>query len=173
MAEERVFIALGSNLGDRRGHLEFALAELQESVGVEVVAVSRLYETAPVGPPPQGPYLNAAVEVRSALEPAVLLERQLEIEARAGRVRGPERNAARPLDLDLLLFGERVVETRELVIPHPRLHERGFVLEPLRDLAAEWLHPTEGLAIGQLADRVAGLSAAGAVRPCGVLSMPG
>jgi len=148
------YIALGSNLGRRRAHLVAALAALRESPGVEVVAFSPLFETAPVGPPLQGPYLNAAARLETSLDAGTLLARLHEIEASRGRVRGPERNSARSLDLDLLLFGGLKQDEPGLTIPHPRLHERAFVLEPLRRIAADVVHPVLGETIEALAARV-------------------
>ena len=152
--EEQVYVAMGSNLGDRDAHLAAGLAALRGTEGIEVVAVSPLYETDPVGPPPQGPYLNGAIQLSTRLDPAALLDRLLEIEAAEGRTRGVDRNAARTLDLDLLLYGDRKLAGRDLEIPHPRLAERPFVLEPLCDLAAEFIHPILGETIEALARRV-------------------
>lgn len=146
------YIALGSNLGDRRAHLTGALAALVALPGGEVVAVSPLFETAPVGPPPQGAYLNAAARLETRLDPQELLGRLHEIERAAGRVRG-ERDAARTLDLDLLLFGDRKLDVPGLCVPHPRMHQRSFVLEPLRRIAAGVVHPVLGEAIETLARR--------------------
>lgn len=133
-ATERVFIGLGSNLGDRAAHIEAALAELDALAGVRVVARSRLHETEPVGGPPGQPkYLNAAAELRTDLTPQGLLGRMLEIERAHGRVRdvpaGP-----RTLDLDLLLFGFRSIRTPGLSVPHPRMWQRAFVLAPLSEI---------------------------------------
>ncbi|MFP8878880.1 MAG: 2-amino-4-hydroxy-6-hydroxymethyldihydropteridine diphosphokinase [Myxococcota bacterium] len=153
-AQEKVYVALGSNLGDREAHLAAALDGLRDSVGIDLIRVSPVFETDPVGPPPQGPYLNAVAQVRSRLAPRELLERLLEIEALQGRTRGHHRDGARTLDLDLLLFGDRVIDEQGLEIPHPRLHTRPFVLEPLRSLAAETVHPVLGETIEALAARV-------------------
>jgi 2-amino-4-hydroxy-6-hydroxymethyldihydropteridine diphosphokinase len=153
-AEHDAWIALGSNLGDRQAHLAAAIRALGESDGVRVVAVSAVYETDPVGPGPQGPYLNAALQLRTTLAPRALLDRLLAIEAEAGRVRSDVRDTARTLDLDLLLYGERQISEPGLEVPHPRLHERPFVLEPLRELAAEVIHPLLGESIAALARRV-------------------
>jgi 2-amino-4-hydroxy-6-hydroxymethyldihydropteridine diphosphokinase len=152
--EQDAWISLGSNLGDREAHLAAAIQALRDSVGVRVVAVSAVYETDPVGPGPQGPYLNAAAQLRTSLPPRALLDRLLAIEEREGRERGAVRNAARTLDLDLLLYADRQISEPGLEVPHPRMHERPFVLEPLRDLAAEVMHPGQGETIDDLARRV-------------------
>ena len=148
-------MALGSNLGEREGLLAFAVASLRESAGIRVLALSPIYETEPVGGPPQGAYLNAVVALRTTLDPRALLERLLAIEALAGRERGATRDAPRRLDLDLLLYGSRVIDEPGLVVPHPRLHERAFALVPLRDLAPDLVHPVLGETIGHLAGGVA------------------
>ena len=129
----------------------FSNPPCSSGVIIRVTAVSAFYETEPVGGPPQGPYLNGAAELVTSLAPRVLLERLLEIEAAAGRRRGAPRNAARPLDLDLLFFGEQKIDEPGLRVPHPRLHERAFVLEPLCEIAARLVHPVFGETIEQLA----------------------
>jgi 2-amino-4-hydroxy-6-hydroxymethyldihydropteridine diphosphokinase len=148
------YVALGSNLGDRSAHLVAAVAALGASAGVEVVAVSSSVETDPVGPPPQGRYLNAAACLRTDLAPRDLLERLHAIERSRGRTRGPVRNTARTLDLDLLLYGDRRIDEPGLTVPHPRLHERSFVLGPLSEIAAEIVHPILNETIAALARRV-------------------
>ena len=158
-------MALGSNLGDRSAHLEAALSALQASAAIEVVAVSPVYETDPVGPPPQGPYLNAVARVRTMLGPRALLAALLDIEAREGRVRGPERDAARTLDLDLLLYGDRVVSESGLEVPHPRLQSRPFVLEPLCDLSPTLVHPVLRESVATLTRRVRDPDAVRRVEP--------
>lgn len=124
-------IGLGSNLGDRRHHLRAAVAGLAR-LG-RVAAVSSLYETAPVGPVPQGPFLNAVVVLDTALEPPALLAGLLDLEQAAHRER-LERWGPRTLDLDLLLYGDRVVALPGLSVPHPHLTERRFALEPLLEV---------------------------------------
>jgi 2-amino-4-hydroxy-6-hydroxymethyldihydropteridine diphosphokinase len=152
--EEQVYVALGSNLGDRDRQLAAALSALSATDGIEVVGVSPVYETDPVGPPPQGPYLNAAVHLRTALSPGALLKRLLEIEAAQGRSRGSTRDAPRTLDLDLLFYGDRTQKDSELELPHPRLADRPFVLEPLSDLAPDFVHPVLRISVAELARRV-------------------
>lgn len=146
------FIALGSNLGDRGGHLRRARAALAQTPGVSLAAASRVYETEPVGPPGQGPYLNAVLALETGLSPQALLARLLAIEIAQGRRRSQEveRWSARTLDLDLLLYGDLCLAEEGLEIPHPRLHERAFVLEPLCELAADRLHPRLGAPLERL-----------------------
>jgi 2-amino-4-hydroxy-6-hydroxymethyldihydropteridine diphosphokinase len=127
------FVGIGSNLGDREAHLSRALELLSAEDDIEVSGVSRIRETEPVGPVEQGPFLNGAVRVETELPPRELLGRLLDIEQRLGRVRR-ERFGPRTIDLDLLLYGEDVVDEPGLTVPHPRLHERRFALEPLVDL---------------------------------------
>lgn len=130
----RAFLGLGSNLGDRLGHLERAVALLAERG--DVVAVSSVYETEPVGGPEQGPFLNVVVELSTADTPRQLLERCRRLEEDAARVR-TVRFGPRTLDADVLLVGEERVEEADLEVPHPRMVERRFVLAPLRELAPE------------------------------------
>jgi 2-amino-4-hydroxy-6-hydroxymethyldihydropteridine diphosphokinase len=138
------YIALGSNLGDRRDYLDRALQALQERAGIEVTQVSSYYETAPVGGPEgQGPYLNAAAELETDLEPRELLAVLLDVERELGRVRD-QRFGPRTIDLDLLLYGDRVLREDGLTVPHPRLHERRFVLAPLAEIAPDLVHPNLG-----------------------------
>jgi 2-amino-4-hydroxy-6-hydroxymethyldihydropteridine diphosphokinase len=149
----RAYVALGANLGDRAAALACAVEALRATSGVRVVNVSRSWETAPLGPP-QPAYLNAAAALDTELSALALLARLHEIERAAGRARGAERNLPRTLDLDLLLFGGLVIEAPELVVPHPRMHERAFVLEPLAEIAAQEVHPVLGESIAALAARV-------------------
>jgi len=144
----RAAIGLGSNLGRPRSHLARALARFAGMRGVRVVAVSPLYVTAPVGGPPQPDYLNCVAIVDTSLAPRALLARLHAIERRAGRRRdaAAPRNAARTLDLDLLIYAGRRAQHRELVLPHPRMHERAFVLRPLADVAPAATIPGRGLA---------------------------
>jgi len=146
-----VFVALGSNLQDRLGFLAQGLRELSRLADTTVLAISSVYETEPVGgPSPQAFYLNAVAQMRTNLEPLELLQGMQAIEHMAGRVRTSVRGAARTLDLDLLLYGEECLETPELIVPHPRMHERAFVLEPLAELAPVLVHPRLGVSVAHL-----------------------
>jgi len=160
-----VYLGLGSNLGDREAQLDAALGALARC-GFEPLAVSSLWETEPVGGPPQGPYLNRVAGGATALSPRALLEACLEVEHAAGRERR-ERWAARTLDLDLLLFGERVIDEPGLAVPHPRMHERRFVLEPLAEVAPEARHPVLGLTARELLERCPDTSAVARLAPRG------
>jgi 2-amino-4-hydroxy-6-hydroxymethyldihydropteridine diphosphokinase len=127
------FVGIGSNLGDREANLRAAIEHLAAEEGIEVVAFSEIRETEPVGPVEQGPFLNGAIELRTSLEPRDLLQRLLSVENLLGRVRH-ERWGPRTIDLDLLLYGDDLIDEPGLTVPHPRLHERRFALEPLADL---------------------------------------
>ena len=136
----RAYVALGSNLGDRAGYLQGAVDALARARGVRVVAVSRVYETVPVGGPAQDAYLNAVVALDTEREPYALLALAHELERAAQRVRG-ERWGPRTLDVDILLYDDISLDDAELTLPHPRMWERGFVLAPLRDVAADLVEP--------------------------------
>jgi 2-amino-4-hydroxy-6-hydroxymethyldihydropteridine diphosphokinase len=132
----RAYLALGSNLGDRAGNLQTAIDALTAVPKVAVVAASNVYETDPVGGPDQGSFLNAVVAVDTELTPRELLAVAHRLEHDAGRVR-VERWGPRTLDVDVLLVGDAVVSEPDLVVPHPRMWERGFVLAPLHDVAPD------------------------------------
>jgi len=150
----RAFIAFGSNLGDRHGHFLAARARLCMAAGIDCIAFSSLYESEPCGGPGgQGNYLNAVVEIATGLSPLVLLQLLQTIEKEQGRVRG-ERWAERTLDLDLLLYGDVVLESATLTLPHPRLHERAFVLLPCAEIAPALLHPLYGQTMQQLTEAI-------------------
>ena len=150
----RAHLALGSNLGDRLGYLQGAVTALAASPEVVIVRTSRVYETAPVGGPAQGPYLNAVIAVDTTIDAADLLAVAQRLEAEAGRVRG-ERWGPRPLDVDVLLVGDERVDSVGLTLPHPRMWERGFVLAPLADVAPELVTtPDDGWPGVELTDLV-------------------
>ena len=132
------YLALGSNLGDRLAHLQGAVDQLARAV--RVVAISRVYETDPVGGPVQDDYLNAVVAVETDLDPWALLALAQACEAAAHRVR-EERWGPRTLDVDVLLYDDVTLDDPDLTIPHPRMWEREFVLAPLRDVAPELAGP--------------------------------
>jgi 2-amino-4-hydroxy-6-hydroxymethyldihydropteridine diphosphokinase len=148
----RAFVAVGSNLGDREATIRAALDQLGSTPGVEVRRVSTLLENPAVGGPPDAPaFLNGAAELSTTLGAHALLKRLLEIERSLGRERR-ERWAPRPIDLDLLLYGDRVLSSDDLVVPHPLMHERRFVLQPLAEIAPDVVHPTLQMSIHGLLD---------------------
>lgn len=139
---ERVYVALGSNLGDRAAHLAFARTRLAALPESRLVAVSRVEETAPLGPVPQGPYLNQMALLETALDPHALLRCLLDVETAAGRTRGAGlRWGPRTLDLDIVLFGDRELHDAELIVPHPGLPQRDFWQRELAELDAPGLVP--------------------------------
>jgi 2-amino-4-hydroxy-6-hydroxymethyldihydropteridine diphosphokinase len=142
MGTERVFVGIGANLGDAAATVRWALQALGSVPQTRLAAASSLYRSAPVQA--SGPeFINAVAELASALSPLELLRELQALERTRGRER-PYRNAPRTLDLDLLLFGSRVLDTPELTLPHPRLHERAFVLLPLLEIDPALAHPLLG-----------------------------
>lgn len=156
--ESTAFLAIGSNLGDRAAMLNRAIDSLRTIHGVTVVRVSTIIETEPVGLQGQGKFLNAAIMLRTTLGAVALLEVCLGIERAHGRVRTEqERWGPRVLDLDLLLFGELIINhigPPRVVLPHPRMLERLFVLQPLAEIAPHVLHPMTGLTIQSHLERL-------------------
>ena len=134
------FLGLGANLGERRLSLEKALRELHRPPELEVVRHSAFYETAPVGVVDQPDFLNAVAQIRTTLAPLELLARILQLEQHLGRVR-TRRWGPRVLDIDVLLYGVQVLDLPGLAVPHPRMAERAFVLQPLAEIAPGWRFP--------------------------------
>ena len=149
----RAYVGLGANLGDREAMLRSSIEQLAAEPGIDVVAVSAFRDTDPVGITDQPRFLNAAAAVETDLAARELLDRLLGIERRLGRTREGPRFGPRTIDLDLLLYGGEQIDEPGLEVPHPRLHERLFALEPLADLDPELIVPGRGA----LADIVAGL----------------
>ena len=145
-------IGLGSNLGESLRILQVAWAQLREHPAIQPVALSSPYRSEPVGMDSTRWFINAAALVRTTLTPPVLLEVLQSIEARFGRVRPVQGSGYldRTLDLDLLLYDDFVSYSDGLVVPHPRLHQRLFVLEPLAEIAGDWIHPVRGQRVGDL-----------------------
>lgn len=144
----RAYLSLGSNLGDRRAHVEEALRRLQNS---EVILrrISAAYETEPQDLPDQPWFLNLVAEIETSLEPLALLVHLRSVEASLGRERRVPKGP-RTIDIDILLYGDLVLDCPELVLPHPRLAKRRFVLEPLAELAPDLRHPVLGQSVSEL-----------------------
>jgi 2-amino-4-hydroxy-6-hydroxymethyldihydropteridine diphosphokinase len=162
--EHRVYLGLGSNLGDRLAILQAALARLAAQVTVE--AVSSFYDTEPVGYAAQPRFLNAVCRGTTALEPEALLAFVKGIEAALGR-QPSARFGPRLIDIDILLYDDLVLDTPTLTLPHPRLAERAFVLRPLAELAPELVHPVLGKSVAALAAAVGGKEGVVRLEPLG------
>jgi 2-amino-4-hydroxy-6-hydroxymethyldihydropteridine diphosphokinase len=137
---KKVFLGLGTNLGDREANLKTAVESIIENIG-PVVLLSSVYETEPWGFRSENLFLNMVAEVETKLKPSGLLGRMLMIEAKMGRFRSGKEYSSRIIDLDILLYGEEIMYSKSLVIPHPKLHERRFVLVPLCEIAPDLVHP--------------------------------
>lgn len=139
-----VYIALGSNVADRERSLQAALEKMKAIPHTQWVRSSSWHETEPLGVPPQGKFLNSVTELETSLPPGDLLTHLQQIEQELGRPAGHDSRSPRVIDLDLLAYDELILEEPELTLPHPRLHMRRFVLEPLAEIAPDWKHPALG-----------------------------
>jgi 2-amino-4-hydroxy-6-hydroxymethyldihydropteridine diphosphokinase len=152
----QVFIGIGSNLGEREKHIQRAKDCLGSVRGVRFLACSRIRETEPIGGPPvQGKYLNGVWQIETDLGPKKLMEHLMEIERQLGRVR-EEKNGPRTIDLDLLFYEQEIIDRPGMVVPHPRAHERLFVLEPMADLDPDFRHPVLKKTIKELLKAISG-----------------
>lgn len=142
MKTSKVFIGFDSNLGDRKRNIERAIEELSLNKDIKVISISRLYETEPVGGPPQGNYLDGAMEIETALSPKALLNVLKEVEKKVGRTPSDLKWGPREIDLDILLYEDLILEEPGILkIPHPFLHLRAFMLDPLCEIAPDTVHP--------------------------------
>ena len=137
------YLGLGGNIGEREVQLKTAIAQLDNHSQIEVIAISPMYETKPVGYVEQPDFLNVCVHVQTSLTPHELLKVGLDVEANLHRVRDV-RWGPRTIDIDILLYGNEVIETETLVVPHPRMTERAFVMIPLNDIAPDVIEPRSG-----------------------------
>lgn len=154
MMGERAYIGIGSNLGDRIKHCQETIGAILDIAGVTAIRASSLYESAPVPPASGGWFVNGVVSVQTQIKPGALLLELLRIERSMGRAAERARGEDRSIDLDLLLVGSQIVEQPDLVLPHPRLHQRRFVLVPLCELDPDLRHPVFGMTMRQLLDRL-------------------
>jgi 2-amino-4-hydroxy-6-hydroxymethyldihydropteridine diphosphokinase len=146
---EIVYLLLGSNIGDKRANILKAKRLITERVGA-VQRTSGLYQTQAWGDTEQEDYYNQALEVRTYHSPDTVLRNVMDIERELGRVRTKQRNEPRIIDIDILFYGNKVLRTKDLIIPHPRFHERNFAMLPMMDINGDYIHPTLMLAIDEL-----------------------
>jgi 2-amino-4-hydroxy-6-hydroxymethyldihydropteridine diphosphokinase len=149
-----VFISVGANLGDKLGNCRFGIAQLAAFAGEGRVAVSPFYRTAPVDYLDQDWFVNAALRLTTRLTPLELLDRIIEIQTRAGRKEDQIRFGPRVLDLDIIFYGAQVIRAPRLEIPHPRMHKRRFVLQPICDIDPAFIHPVRGQTVLALLNRL-------------------
>lgn len=143
------FLGIGSDLGDRKRNISNSLAMIADSVG-EIVSTSSVYETEPWGFNSEANFFNMVISIRTALSPAKLLKKVLNIEILMGRIRGTEKYSSRIIDIDILLYGNRVIKKPYLKVPHPMIQERKFVLVPICEIAPEMIHPVLRKTFAQL-----------------------
>ncbi len=144
----KIYLHTGSNIGDRYEQLEEAITHIEQEIG-PVTATSSIYETEPWGNTDQPNFFNQALEVDTDFEPIVVLDKIHEIEERMGRVR-TQKWAKRNIDIDLILYGDKILKSEKLTIPHPHMHKRNFVLIPIMEIAGEFVHPELGETIEEL-----------------------
>ncbi|MBO8159751.1 2-amino-4-hydroxy-6-hydroxymethyldihydropteridine diphosphokinase [Thermosyntropha sp.] len=147
--KKRVYLGLGTNLGNKKGNLENAIKNIQEIEGIELTGISSLYATAPWGKTDQEEFLNQVIEIETDIPPLDLLKKLQEIEIKMGRER-KEKWGPRNIDIDILLYGEEVMDFEELKVPHPYMRERLFVLVPLIEIRPELVFPDDGAKIGEV-----------------------
>ena len=148
---EKVYLCLGGNIGDMRHYLEQAIALIDNRIGV-VTAKSAIYQSEPWGLECSQWFLNQVVIAETELEPHIVLESCLKIETELGRTRSGNGYEPRTIDIDIIFFGNQIINTPDIQVPHPLMHLRNFVLQPLCDVARDFVHPVLGLTISQLAD---------------------
>jgi 2-amino-4-hydroxy-6-hydroxymethyldihydropteridine diphosphokinase len=153
-ADHAVFISVGSNLGDKLANCQKGIAALSDSGRSELVGVSRFFRTSPVDYAQQDWFVNAAVKIKTVMDPPALLQELAAIQRRAGRKAGTIRFGPRVLDLDILLYDALVMHTPMLEIPHPRMHKRAFVLRPICDIEPTIIHPVLGKSAADLLRRL-------------------
>jgi 2-amino-4-hydroxy-6-hydroxymethyldihydropteridine diphosphokinase len=146
---KKAYLGLGSDLGDREGNLRLAAEEIGRSAG-SIIELSPVYETEPVGFRGKGDFLNMVICIETTLSPSSLLKVIMVSEKNLGRVRSETRNISRVIDIDLLLYSDEIINDNSLIVPHPRMHERKFVLVPLNDIAPGLVHPHLGKTISEL-----------------------
>jgi 2-amino-4-hydroxy-6-hydroxymethyldihydropteridine diphosphokinase len=147
------YIGIGSNVGDSLSNCRHAIEKISRTNGIKLQTVSSLYKTEPVGIKTQAFFINAVVEIKTAFSPQGLLQALQNIENRMGRER-EVKGGPRIIDLDLLFYGQNIISENELIIPHPEIHKRRFVLEPLCEIASYFIHPSYGVSIRGLRDRL-------------------
>lgn len=144
-----LYLLLGSNIGERSLNIENAIRLISSEIG-PVLNASSCYETEPWGNIDQGLFLNVALHLSCNMDPFLLLRKLLSIEQRLGRTRNLEQNAARVIDIDILFYGDEIISSESLIIPHPRMQIRRFVLVPMNEIAPDVIHPIEGVSISEL-----------------------
>jgi 2-amino-4-hydroxy-6-hydroxymethyldihydropteridine diphosphokinase len=151
------YVAFGSNMDDRNKNIEKAIEYLKDLSGVSIKKISGIYETEPAGGPPQGKFLNGVIEIETSLLPDELLDRLKGVESRLGRIEEGE-NFPRPIDLDIIFYNDIVISGERIKIPHPRAHEREFVLRGLSEIAPAFVHPKLNKTVKDLYEELRSLS---------------